>query len=135
MRGEVAGLHVWPRRSTATRSPCAALNTLALHPFGKIPVLAAWGTAHFLKPPPSAAYLDEAFPQSSLQPLDLARKVEVDQWSAALALYVDDRLIRRYLLLLVFAHAVVTTCRPGGFGPLPSPWSIQTLELLERQFG
>lgn len=72
---------------------------LALHPFGKVPVL-LHGERQVFETTSICRYLDAAFPQSSLQPHDLAQRTEVDQWSAALALYVDDRLIRRYLLLI-----------------------------------
>lgn len=113
----------------ALRSP----EHLALHPFGKIPVL-LHGERRIFETTAICRYLDEAFPQSSLQPLDLARKVEVDQWSATLALYVDDRLIRRYLLLLV---SPMQSSRPVDREALAAsePLVIQTLELLERQLG
>ncbi|MBB3102183.1 glutathione S-transferase family protein [Azomonas macrocytogenes] len=106
---------------------------LALHPFGKIPVL-LHGERRIFETATICRYLDEAFPQSSLQPRNLAQRVEVDQWSAALALYVDDRLIRHYLLLLV---SPMQPSRPVDREAViaAEPLVIQTLELLERQVG
>ncbi|GAB3386346.1 glutathione S-transferase family protein [Azotobacter armeniacus] len=113
----------------ALRSP----EHLALHPFGKLPVL-LHGERRVFETTTICRYLDEAFPQLSLQPPDLAQSVEVDQWSAALALYVDDRLVRRYLLLFV---SPLQPSRPIDREAVAAsePLVIQTLELLERQLG
>lgn len=106
---------------------------LALHPFAKMPVL-LHGERRIFETTSICRYLDSAFPQSSLQPQDPVLRAEVDQWSAALAMYVDDRLIRRYLLL------IVSPTQPGRpIDPLAvaaaEPAAIQTLNHLEQQLG
>ncbi|ACO81261.1 Glutathione S-transferase [Azotobacter vinelandii CA] len=106
---------------------------LALHPFGKVPVL-LHGERQVFETTSICRYLDAAFPQSSLQPHDLAQRTEVDQWSAALALYVDDRLIRRYLLLIASPIPPARPVDPEALATA-APAAIQTLDLLARQLG
>lgn len=106
---------------------------LALHPFGKVPVL-LHGERRIFETTSICRYLDAAFPQSSLQPHDLAHRSEVDQWSAALALYVDDRLIRRYLLLVASPVSPPHPVDPAALAAA-EPAVIQTLDLLARQLG
>jgi glutathione S-transferase len=72
---------------------------LRLHPFGKVPVLLN-GEATVFETTSICRYLDAVFPDTSLQPSEPLLRAEVDQWSAALALYVDQVLVRRYLLLV-----------------------------------
>ncbi|WP_223448505.1 MULTISPECIES: glutathione S-transferase family protein [Pseudomonas] len=104
---------------------------MALHPFGKVPVL-LHGERSVIETTTICRYLDEAFAHTSPRPADLAQKVKVDQWSATLAMYADDRLIRRYLLLLV------SPAQPSGSidrdaVAIAEPMAIQTLGLLAKQ--
>ena len=72
---------------------------LRLHPFGKVPVLLD-GEARVFETTSICRYLDAAYPDTSLQPTEPLSRAEVDQWSGALALYIDQVLVRRYLLLV-----------------------------------
>lgn len=104
---------------------------MALHPFDKVPVL-LHGERSVIETTTICRYLDEAFAHISPRPADLAQKVKVDQWSATLALYADDRLIRRYLLLLV------SPAQPSGpidrdAVAIAEPMAFQTLGLLAKQ--
>lgn len=72
---------------------------LRLHPFGKVPVLLD-GEARVFETTSICRYLDAAFPDTSLRPSEPLLRAEVDQWSGALALYIDEVLVRRYLLLV-----------------------------------
>jgi len=72
---------------------------MSLHPFGKVPVLLD-GEARVFETTSICRYLDAAFPDTSLQPSEPLLRAEVDQWSGALALYIDEVLIRGYLLLV-----------------------------------
>jgi glutathione S-transferase len=105
----------------------------ALHPFGKVPVL-LHGERSVIETTTICRYLDEAFAHTSLRPADLAQKVKVDQWSATLAMYADDRLIRRYLLLLV---SPAQPSRPIDREAVATaePMATQTLGLLEKHLG
>lgn len=72
---------------------------LRLHPFGKVPMLLD-GEARVFETTSICRYLDAAFPDTSLQPSEPLLRADVDQWSGALALYIDQVLVRRYLLLV-----------------------------------
>ena len=72
-----------------------------LHPFGKIPVL-VHGDRQLIETPSICRYLDAAFPGPALQPEDPWERAQVDQWTAMLALYIDQIIVRRYLLEYVF---------------------------------
>lgn len=75
---------------------------LAVHPFGRIPVLLdgeveLWETSAILK------YLDESFDSPvSLTPGTIATRVRSEQWVSAVNSYLYDTMVRRYLLQILF---------------------------------
>lgn len=73
----------------------------ALHPFGKIPVL-VHGDRQLIETASICRYLDAAFAGPALQPEEPWLRAQVDQWTALLALYIDQVIVRRYLLEFVF---------------------------------
>lgn len=106
---------------------------LALHPFGKIPALlhddqTVFETASICR------YLDAAFPGPALQPEDLAERTNVDQWSAALSCYVDQALVRNYLLEFAFPKGDDGSIRMDKVAE-HQPAAIDMLALLEQQLG
>ena len=102
-----------------------------LHPFGKIPVL-VHGDRQLIETPSICRYLDTAFEGPALQPEDPWQRAQVDQWTAMLALYIDQIIVRRYLLEFVFPKGqdgavrqdVVTAAEPD---------LIRVLTLLDNQ--
>ncbi|WP_293268491.1 glutathione S-transferase family protein [Neptunomonas sp.] len=74
---------------------------LALHPFGKIPVL-VHGENQIFETAPICRYIDAAFSGQALQPIDTYQRALVDQWSQAISCYVDQALVRQYLLEFAF---------------------------------
>ncbi len=72
-----------------------------LHPFAKIPVLLVEGqtiaeTGAILR------YLDEAFEGAKLQPDTPLARADVDQWGRMISGYIDQAIIRNYLLEFAF---------------------------------
>lgn len=104
---------------------------LALHPFGKLPVLIHGGRRVF-ETTSICRYLDAAFPESSLQPADAGLRAEVDQWSAALALYADTCLVRRYILPLAGPKRARVELTPRELAHAQAEANAM-LTLLERQ--
>ncbi|MBY6031469.1 glutathione S-transferase family protein [Halomonas sp. DP8Y7-1] len=74
---------------------------LALNPFDKIPVL-LHGERRLYESVAICRYLDAAFEGPALLPTDIWERAVVDQWCSALATQVDQAIVRRYLLELVF---------------------------------
>ncbi|KGE77621.1 glutathione S-transferase family protein [Halomonas salina] len=93
---------------------------LALHPYGKVPIL-LHGERRLAETPSICRYLDAAFDGAALQPDDPWERARVDQWAGLLAGYVDQALVRRYLLEFVFPKGeggavreeAVAAARPG----------------------
>lgn len=75
---------------------------LAMHPFGRIPVLrdgeiAIWETAAILN------YMDECFDTgASLRPGSIMERTSAAQWISAVNSYLYDTMIRRYVLQILF---------------------------------
>lgn len=59
---------------------------LALHPFNRVPILEHDGFRVY-ETSAIATYIDEAFPQPSLQPSDPARRARMNQWISAVNSY------------------------------------------------
>ncbi|MGB8713156.1 MAG: glutathione S-transferase family protein [Onishia taeanensis] len=103
----------------------------ALHPFGKLPIL-LHGDRRLIETPSICRYLDAAFEGPALQPEAAWQRAQVDQWTGVLALYVDQALVRRYLLEFVFPkgedgavrHEMVAAAQPEV---------VRLLSLLEQQ--
>ncbi len=104
---------------------------LALHPFGKIPALLHNGQVIF-ETAPICRYLDAAFEGPALQPEDLLARAHVDQWCAALSSYVDQALVRNYLLEFAFPKGEDGSIRMDKVAA-HQPAVIEMLTLLEQQ--
>ncbi|MBY4675701.1 glutathione S-transferase family protein [Marinobacterium arenosum] len=72
-----------------------------IHPWGKLPVLSHQGRRLY-ETAAICRYLDANFGGPALQPADPYQRALVDQWSAAISGYVDQALVRRYLLEFAF---------------------------------
>ena len=70
---------------------------LALHPFGKIPIL-QHGDMRLYETFAIGRYVDEAFDGPTLQPSDPTDRAAMTQWVSATIDYVYPALIRNYLL-------------------------------------
>ncbi|BBB31105.1 glutathione S-transferase family protein [Neptunomonas japonica] len=104
---------------------------LALHPFGKIPVL-IHGENHIFETAPICRYLDAAFDGPALQPTDAYQRALVDQWSQAISCYVDQALVRQYLLEFAFPKGDNGSIRLDKVADA-QPEVMSTLEQLEKQ--
>lgn len=111
----------------ALRSPAH----LALHPFGKIPVL-LHGERRLYESVAICRYLDATFDGPALQPEDTWQRAQVDQWCAVLAGYVDRALVRRYLLEFVFPKGAEGRVREAEVAAA-TPEVGRMLALLEAQ--
>ncbi|WP_355660751.1 glutathione S-transferase family protein [Halomonas salifodinae] len=105
----------------------------ALHPFGKVPVL-LHGERRLYESVAICRYLDAAFDGPALQPADAWARAEVDQWCAVLAGYVDQALVRHYLLELVFPKGPEGRVREAEVAAA-TPEVARMLALLEAQLG
>lgn len=70
---------------------------LALHPFGKIPIL-QHGDTRLYETFAIGRYVDETFDGPPLQPADTGGRALMTQWISAIIDYVYPALIRNYLL-------------------------------------
>ncbi|QEM83373.1 glutathione S-transferase family protein [Halomonas binhaiensis] len=104
---------------------------LSVNPFGKVPVL-FHGERKLYETVAICRYLDAGFDGPSLQPADPWQRALVDQWCSALAVQVDQALVRRYLLEFVMPQIV------GGEVSMDKvreaePGVVNTLAILEDQ--
>lgn len=106
---------------------------LEWHPFGKVPVL-LHGDRRLYETTAICRYLDATYDGPALQPRDPWLRAQVDQWSAVLALYVDQALVRRYLLEFVFPQGEDGGVRMGKVKEA-QPDVSRMLTLLEGQLG
>lgn len=74
---------------------------LALHPFGKMPVL-RHGDLVLYETSAICRYIDETFGGPALQPVRTDERAMMEQWISVLNAYVYDPLIRRFVLQYVF---------------------------------
>ncbi|MDF2180718.1 glutathione S-transferase family protein [Neptuniibacter sp. CAU 1671] len=74
---------------------------MKLHPFGKVPVLLHRGQT-LCETTAILRYLEALCPDRPLQPSDPWARAQLDQWCSFVSLYLDQALIRRYLLEFVF---------------------------------
>jgi glutathione S-transferase len=107
-------------------------EVLALHPFGRIPVLTdgpivLWETAAILR------YLDESFGDGALlTPGRVIDRVASDQWVSAVNSYLYDTMVRRYVLPYLFPGADGTPDRAVIDAALPE--MERQLAALERAY-
>ncbi|SDK51536.1 glutathione S-transferase family protein [Billgrantia gudaonensis] len=102
-----------------------------LHPFAKVPVL-LHGERCLFETAPICRYLDANFDGPELQPHAPWQRAEVDQWSQALSGYVDQALVRRFLLEFVFPKGEGGSIRKERVEQA-TPEVVRMLNLLERQ--
>ena len=79
---------------------------LAIHPFGKVPVLFHGDTSIF-ETTAIFRYLDAVYPERR-PPLSLATETVIDQWTSALVTSVDASLVRAYIVPLAGPNRPVT---------------------------
>lgn len=103
------------------------------NPFGKVPVL-LHGDRHLIETASICRYLDAAFDGPALQPDDPWLRAQVDQWAATLSLYIDQILVRDYLLEFAFPKGEDGTVRMDRVREA-EPEVKHTLALLETQLG
>lgn len=104
---------------------------LEWHSFGKVPVL-LHGNRHLIETASICRYLDAVFDGPALQPDDPWGRAQVDQWSATLSLYVDQALVRNYLLEFAFPKGENGTVRMDRISEA-EPEAKRVLALLETQ--
>ncbi|WP_438766550.1 glutathione S-transferase family protein [Kushneria sp. TE3] len=103
------------------------------HPFGKVPVLLN-GDRHLIETVSICRYLDAVFDGPTLQPDDPWMRAQVDQWAATLSLYIDEILVRHYLLEFAFPKGEDATVRMDRVREA-EPEVKRALALLETQLG
>ncbi|MBR0666451.1 glutathione S-transferase family protein [Roseomonas hellenica] len=99
-------------------------EVLAIHPFGKIPVL-RHGDVELCESKAIATYLDKVFPGNPLLPAEPLPAARVEQWVSMTNTVIDRTMIREYVLSYVF---------PKGTGGEPDRRIIDAaLPALQRQ--
>ena len=84
-----------------TEKMLGAPEILAIHPFGKMPVL-RHGDFELCESKAIATYLDRGFPGPQLIPSDPRRAALTEQWVSLVNTVMDATLIRTYLLAYAF---------------------------------
>lgn len=103
----------------------------AINPFGKVPVLIYQGKPLF-ETQSICRYLDNTYNRSRLQPEDPWLRAQVDQWCAAIASYVDKKIVRDYLLEFLFPKGEGGSVRQDVVAAA-IPDVMATVKLLENQ--
>jgi glutathione S-transferase len=83
-----------------TEKPLGAPELLAIHPFGKMPVL-RHGHVELFESKAIATYLDRSFPAPYVFPSDPLLAALTEQWVSLVNTVMDRTLIRTYLLAYV----------------------------------
>ena len=86
---------------TLTERPLGAPEILAIHPFGKMPVL-RHGDVELCESKAIATYLDRSFPGPQLIPSDPRLAGLTEQWVSLVNSVMDGTLIRTYLFAHIF---------------------------------
>ena len=108
-----------------SETPIGAPALLAIHPFGKMPVL-RHGDFELCESKAIATYLDRVFPVPQLIPPDPRLAALTEQWVSLVNSVVDGTMIRTYLFAYIFPKA------PGG---KPDQATIDAvMPALRRQF-
>lgn len=103
------------------------------HPFKKVPVLIYNDTAIF-ETTTICRFLDNIATENTLKPKDPLTIALIDEWSAALSIYIDNILIRQYFLEYSFPQGANNTVREYVIEKV-TPSVIATLALLDKQIG
>lgn len=106
---------------------------LALHPFAKLPVIQHQGQVLF-ETAPICRYLDGVTADNPLQPESPYQIALVDQWCQALSLYVDQVLVRQFLLEFAFPKGEQGAIRMDVVAEV-QPKVVAMLATLETQLG
>jgi glutathione S-transferase len=106
---------------------------LSLHPFGKMPVL-IHGDRKIFETATICRYLDSEFDGSVLQPKDNYACAIADQWSAAISQYIDQTIVREYLLEFAFPKGKNGQIRSDQIAKV-QPHVLAMLNILEKQIG
>jgi glutathione S-transferase len=116
---------------TLTRGFPQTPELLALHPFGKIPVL-RHGDLLLCESKAICSYIDRAFPGPALIPADPVAGALVEQWVSLVNTTIDPVCMRRYLYAHVFpGTADGSPDRSAIAAALPA--MQQQLALLDRK--
>jgi glutathione S-transferase len=83
------------------QSPPHSPDVLAIHPFGKVPVM-RHGDFELCESKAIATYLDLSFPGPKLIPTDPRHAALTEQWVSLVNTKMDGTLVRTYLLNYVF---------------------------------
>ncbi|MFI5001490.1 MAG: glutathione S-transferase family protein [Reyranellales bacterium] len=83
-----------------TETPLRAPELLAIHPFGKMPVL-RHGDVELFESKAIATYLDRSFPAPFVFPSDARLAALVEQWVSLVNTVIDRTLIRTYLFAYI----------------------------------
>jgi glutathione S-transferase len=86
-----------------TERPLHAPEILAIHPFGKMPVL-RHGDVELFESKAIATYLDRSFPAPFVFPSDPRRAALTEQWVSLVNTVMDRTLIRTYLFAYIFPN-------------------------------
>lgn len=84
---------------------------LAVHPYGKIPVLILEDGRSICETAAILRFLDAEFPGTALLPLDPFARAKVDQWSNLINIYIDRAIVRQFLLEFIFPKGEGGTVR------------------------
>jgi glutathione S-transferase len=87
-----------------TERPLHAPEILAIHPFGKMPVL-RHGDVELFESKAIATYLDRSFPAPYVFPSDPHRAALTEQWVSIVNTVMDRTLIRTYLYAYIAAKS------------------------------
>jgi glutathione S-transferase len=82
-------------------APPHSPDVLAIHPFGKIPVM-RHGDVELCESKAIATYLDRAFPGPALMPSDPRLAAQAEQWISLVNSVMDGTFIRTYLFCYIF---------------------------------
>src|ERR1044071_4735018 len=85
---------------TLTERPLHAPELLAIHPFGKMPVL-RHGDFQLFESKAIATYLDRSFPAPFVFPSDPRLAALTEQWVSLVNTLMDHTLIRTYLFAYI----------------------------------
>lgn len=78
-----------------------SVEHFALHPYGKVPIV-RHKQQYLIETASIARYLDTLTNTVALQPSAPLERARCDQWCAMISIYIDQAIMRKYLVELVF---------------------------------
>jgi glutathione S-transferase len=137
--GPVSSSYVWVVRMVCEEKGVAydlvpadlrSPEVLAIHPFGKVPVMRHGDLALF-ESKAIATYVDRAFPGPTVIPDEPGAAAEVEQWVSAVNTTIDPCLIRSYAVH--YRRALVTGGQPDrAVIDAALPTMQRQIEVLDR---